>query len=590
MANKRTFGWVQNPSDLKSLKRVVGAFVLDSDSNKWLKNVRLPLLKQYHLIEDDLFDEFISQLDKKNISIKYDLLRGKGSGSGSRKDALCSGIIQAIIDGQRKNTYTDSNGQSTKIKKPYVDNWTSEGYLRWAIACGLVKYDDTKDVCEITELGIELVETKDDSPEQKDVLTRALLSYPPVIRILSLLEKKDEQTKFELGSQLGFKGELGFSSIPEEIFLCDYCEATTKKEKSEVRSNTEGDSDKYARGIASWCIKMGWVATSKKDVTGVYRNQSYTSSMQVYTITRAGEKALIKSRGRSSKAGIPKILLFQMLASNKASGADYLRYLRASIVKSLEVSPKTLEQIQASLKANDLKDIDTSSISDSIEGLKNIGLEIVKKGNKYRLLDKIEGLYLPPRNTCVKDEVNEIKDRVRTKLVHLNHKYLVLIDLSYSDADTKAKKNADAREFEIQTAELFTNELSFEGMRLGDSNKPDVIISYGKSGTIIDNKSYKDGFNINTTSKDEMIRYINQNTKREKKLNSNEWWLNFNPQISTFTFLFITSFLKGRFEEQLKYISEDNNDMKGAAIGVESLLYLSEGIKKWKNNSRRILF
>ena len=60
----------------------------------------------------------------------------------------------------------------------------------------------------------------------------------------------------------------------------------------------------------------------------------------------------------------------------------------------------------------------------------------------------------------------------------MDHKYLVLVDLAYSDASTKGKKNADAREFEIQTAELFTRELNFSGMRLGDANRPDVIISY----------------------------------------------------------------------------------------------------------------
>lgn len=151
--------------------------------------------------------------------------------------------------------------------------------------------------------------------------------------------------------------------------------------------------------------------------------------------------------------------------------------------------------------------------------------------------------------------------------------------MAYSDAATRAKKNADAREFEIQTADLFTKELSFNGQRLGDSKKPDVIISYGTNGTIIDNKSYKDGFNISRTCADEMIRYINENNLRQKSLNSNEWWKNFDSIISTYTFLFITSYLKGQFKEQLEYVSNANGGIKGAAIGVESLLYLSENIK-----------
>ena len=151
--------------------------------------------------------------------------------------------------------------------------------------------------------------------------------------------------------------------------------------------------------------------------------------------------------------------------------------------------------------------------------------------------------------------------------------------MAYSDAASRAKKNADAREFEIQTADLFTKELSFNGQRLGDSRKPDVIISYGLDGTIVDNKSYKDGFNISRTCADEMSRYINENNLRQKSLNPNEWWKNFDSTITAYTFLFITSYLKGQFEDQLEYVSNANGGIKGAAIGVESLLYLSEGIK-----------
>lgn len=77
-----------------------------------------------------------------------------------------------------------------------------------------------------------------------------------------------------------------------------------------------------------------------------------------------------------------------------------------------------------------------------------------------------------------------------------------------------------------------------------------------------------------------MSRYINENNLRQKTLNPNEWWKNFDPVVSTYTFLFITSYLKGQFEDQLEYVSNANGGIKGAAIGVESLLYLSESIKR----------
>lgn len=578
MAVKRTFGWVQNPGDLKKLKKVVGIFKAGSAENLDLVSNKLPLLLTYGLISNDDYNDFIAELNKTDIEIDYSKLKGKGSGSRTRKDAICTGIIQAIIEAQQNKTYSDVAGNSITIKKPYTDDWTAEGFLRWAISCGLLEYVKDDDKCKITPLGEELANAPDNSPAETEALTKALLSYPPVIRILSLLEAQDEQTKFDLGSKLGFKGEMGFTSMPQDAYLCDYCEATTAGERTNVRSNEEGDSDKYARGIASWCMQMGWVESNQKDVTETYRRKSYTAKLQTYSITRNGEKALIKARGNSSNPRLARVLMFEMLASNKVSSANYLRFVRACIIKALTSSDKSTDQLKKALKGYEL-DVDDTAIKDHIEGLISIGLEITENAGKYRLLDKIECLEIPARTECVKDNVVDIKDRVRNKLIHLDHKYLALIDLAYSDAASRAKKNADAREFEIQTADLFTKELSFNGQRLGDSRKPDVIISYGLDGTIVDNKSYKDGFNISRTCADEMSRYINENNLRQKSLNPNEWWKNFDSTITAYTFLFITSYLKGQFEDQLEYVSNANGGIKGAAIGVESLLYLSEGIK-----------
>lgn len=581
MAIKRTFGWIQNPGDITKLKNVVSVFSKGSKTNEWLITGRLPLLLNYNLISKENFDRFQKELNNENIEIEYSLLKGKGSGTASRKDAICTGIIQAVIDGQQNKTYTDSIGDSINIKKPYTDDWTAEGFLRWAISCGFVDYDTKTDKCKISELGIELANSIDTSEEERDAFTKGLLSYPPVIRVLSLLKEKDNQTKFELGANLGFKGELGFTSIPQEVYICDYVEASTSKEKSEVRSNEEGDADKYARGIASWCMQMGWVSSMQKEVKETYRGKEYIDNIQSYSITRAGEKALIIAKGNSSNKRLDKIIHFEMLASNKAYGADYLRYERASIIKSISNSYKSLIQIKNNLKDYEL-DVDESTIKDHIEGLKNIGLDIVERNSEYKLLDNVIKLDLPERNSFVREDVNIIVDRVRPVLKNLNHKYLELISLAYSDASSKGKKNSDAREFEIKTADLFVKELNFDGMRLGDANRPDVIISKYDYGTIIDNKSYKDGFNINKHSADEMSRYINENIKRDKSLNSNCWWENFKPNIKIFTFLFITSFLKGEFEKQIEYISKANNNVIGAAINVENLLYMSEAIKSNK--------
>ena len=224
---------------MKKLKKVVSVFLPKSNNNVWLRNERLPLLQKYELISQQDYMAFSEELASESIEIEYSSLKGRGSGSEKRANALCTGIVQAIIDGQKYKQYSDSNGETITIKQPYTQDWSAEGYLRWAISCGLLEYIAATDTCRITPLGIELAQSEDDSPEEKEALSKALLSYPPVIRILSLLENQDNQTKFDLGSQLGFKGEMGFTSIPQEVFLCDYCEAETTDERKMLKAITK---------------------------------------------------------------------------------------------------------------------------------------------------------------------------------------------------------------------------------------------------------------------------------------------------------------------------------------------------------------
>ena len=567
MAVKRTFGWIQNPGDLKKLKRIVSVFQPQTPTHKWLTTERLPLLLRYSLISSEDYSIFQAELSKSIVEIGYAQLKGKGAGTSGRKNALCTGIIQSVIDAQAERTYTDSDGLKVKMKKPYTDDWSADGYLRWALACGLLDYDNTTDTCKISSLGQKLALSVDDSKEEYETLTEALLSYPPVIRILSLLNEHGAQTKFELGSRLGFIGELGFTSIPLDIFLQDYCLAPTPL-RAKVRNNLEGDSDKYARSISSWLVQMGWISSTQKKF-------AETASLQVYFLTRAGERALIKARGNSSNPRLARVVMFEMLSSNKAPNAEFLRLQRACLLKTLSGTWKTLIQLQTTLENNGLP-MSSTSISDHIAGLISIGLQIAERDGKYRLLDKITRLAIPSKWTRSTDSVSELKEVVRSKLSTVNHKYLVLLDLAYSN---KSRKSADAREFEIQTAELFTKELGFAGMRLGDSARPDIIISHDSKGTIIDTKAYRDGFNIDKSSADEMGRYILENMKRLPKVPANEWWRNFNPEVSDFTFLFVTSFLKGRFAAQLEYISRTHEGIKGAAINVANLLYLAEALK-----------
>ena len=139
----------------------------------------------------------------------------------------------------------------------------------------------------------------------------------------------------------------------------------------------------------------------------------------------------------------------------------------------------------------------------------------------------------------------------------------------------RGKLNRDFWKFKLS---IYWKWLNFEGLRLGESRKPDGIISHDDKGVIIDNKAYSEGYELPISQADEMIRYIDENKQRDKTLNSNEWWLNFDKQVNKFHFLFVTSYLKNKFKDNLEYIS-NRTSINGGTINVENLLYFAEKIK-----------
>lgn len=187
-------------------------------------------------------------------------------------------------------------------------------------------------------------------------------------------------------------------------------------------------------------------------------------------------------------------------------------------------------------------------------------------------MDKIIGLGIPNnmKKTVEKSDISALKDEVRKSLTNVDHKYLVLIDLGFDG-------NAD-KDYELETADLLTSELDFKGGRLGDTRKPDVCVYYGKNGLIIDNKAYGKGYSLPIPQADEMVRYLDENQKRNKGLNSNEWWKIFSENVSDFNFAFISGEFTGGFKDRIENIYRRSN-VKGAAINSVNLLLLAEEIK-----------
>lgn len=200
-------------------------------------------------------------------------------------------------------------------------------------------------------------------------------------------------------------------------------------------------------------------------------------------------------------------------------------------------------------------------------------MNVVKKKNTYKIADHLIGLSIPEeiqKAKITKSDLEIVKDQIRKQLEHVDHKYLVLIDLGF---DGKAN-----RDYEIQTAELLTGELEYKGARLGDTREPDVCVYYGKDGLIIDNKAYGKGYSLPISQADEMVRYLEENKTRQTAVNPNEWWNIFEDSVKDFHFAFVSGEFAGGFQDRLQNIYE-RTGVRGAAVNTANLLLFAEELK-----------
>lgn len=554
-SSKRSFGWCQDASDFRSLKNVVQIFDNKSEFHNNLINARIPML-----VEDPvLVKKFQKILKTEPLQISYsDLV---GTHSNPRKNSPCNAIIQASVCGQVKQ---------------YLSDWASDSFLRWAHLCGFIKYNGENDTFEITDDGLKYSSSTDDSDEEKEIVLNAILKYPPVSRILQLLSNGEHLSKFEIGSQLGFVGDEGFTSLPQNILLTSLAMTTDTKEKNKMKSDWDGSSDKYARQICKWLQKLGLVRQVEKDYKITLDGKEYIEKIgQAYMITPDGLKAYRKLQGVNKVSKISKNVFWEMLCP-KANDRYYIRNRRAYIIKFLSdsSSPISLEKIKE--KLNDVKfDESLETIKDDIIGLQNIGLFIKESSNGYILNDDIQNLVIPLNSIGTgKSDTLRLKDFCRDILENIPHNYLNLIDLAY---DPKSN-----RQFEMEVVDLFVSECGYKGLHLGGGRKPDGIIYTDtldeNYGTIIDTKAYSKGYSLPISQADEMRRYIEENNKRDEKINSNKWWLNFPDIIKKFGFLFVSSEFNGQFESKLKNIAQSTS-IHGGVLNVVNLLILAENIK-----------
>ena len=555
----RTFGWVQDPGKIENLRKTVEAFDHQSPTYKVLIGKQIPALVE----ERDGRDRFLSEMNKTPLKLKYtDLV---GTAFKPRSQSRCNGILQAAIKGQRRE---------------FIGNWPADNFLRWAHALGFIQYDNSEESFSITEFGLQYTKSKQGSPTEKEILSQAFLSYPPVMRVLNLLSDGSHLTKFEIGSQLGFVGEDGFTNLPQDILVIELAQTKSAKDRHKMLANWDGTSDKYARMIAGWLEDMGWVKKEKKLVKVTFGNEPYEYAIpQSYRITPDGLNARRRGLGTNIQKRIPKTVFWEMLAT-KGKSRDYKRTRRALILQEIAKQNCSLPALQQLLANNGFNESEATIASD-LKGLEQIGLNVQREQGEYFLQDTIQNLIIPslPTEDTVKDDIQELMDQCRERLEHVSHDYLVLIELSFS-----GKKS---RIFEMQTIDLLVKQCGFKGLRLGESDRPDGLIFTQELtedyGVIIDTKAYQKSFNIPASERDKMTRYVRDNIDRDE-LHPTKWWEHFPSDLDVFKFLFVSGRFGGAFENQLQRISRSTQNTTGAAITSYNLLLLAEEIAKEKIN------
>lgn len=560
----RTYGWIQNPSDFQKLKIVTQIF--NSNSTHY-NNLKKYIIKDQIIYFDEIKRNFMYKFNNSITEFTYIELVGTSKNKYNkspkkRSNAEANGLIQISILPQNAKTKG----------KLYTDNWTSDGYLRWAVSLNFLKVDREHDTFSLTKLGKSFSETKDNSKEEHEILKNALLAYPPAVQVLKILNEDNQyHTKFYIGDQLGFRGEKGFTSYNQEV-MTDWLKKTSSiKEFKSIKSDVEGTSDKYARMICNWLIKIGLVQRSNSKV--IFQGK-VKNGFPVYGLTKAGRYEYNHAQGYGSSKGTikEKYIMWEFLAT-ELSNRDYVRTRRGLILQYIQKT-KSFNELVDMLEKKGFND-DPEIIENDIKGLNTFGLNIDKTDDLLIFNDTINDFEIPNISVTqtMEDEANSRIKAKFIKLTNLPIKYIELLDIAYNP-----KRN---RDFEIITTELFKYEYGFNAIHLGGGRKPDGVVFNSNIGIIVDTKAYSRGYSKNITEADKMIRYIEDNKKRSKKRNPNIWWNEFDSRIpeDNFYFLWVSSKFVGRFDEQLSYTASQTNTT-GGALNVEQLLLGADAIKK----------
>lgn len=548
---ERTFGWVQDPSDLTKLRRVVEVFCPDSQTHAELCEDLIPRLVEARDGRDDL----LQAMRRNPLRLSYREL--VGTGFTPRRNSRCNGIVQAALPGQKREFSLD---------------WPADNFVRWAHALGFIQWEVSDDHFAATDAGIALSKTDPGSDAEYRLFADGLLSYPPAVRVIGLLadaEAIDEGglTKFDIGKRLGFQGEQGFTTISRDFFVKEYILSESTEIREKMNRNWEGTADKYARMICSWLMKLKypWVRREYREF-GRSKDGTCVCRLNLFTLTATGFEERKKITGTSSMSRSSKRVPMQMLCT-KGAGRGLLRMRRARILDMIRRRVASVDQIKKMLMEHGMEASETV-IAGDLRGLENIGLAIEENQGEFRCRDTIVDLAITQTQASDEpsDAIQIMKEQCADELHVIPDNFLVLIEMGF--------KREKSKLFEIKVAELLIEHCGFHGRWMGGQNRPDVIVYDDATGAVIDTKSYQHGFSLPVNERDKMLRYL---TDAKKRIQSVTWWQSFPAEVEKFIFLFVSGKFTGNFLAQLRALGE-LAETGGGVITALALLLFAEKI------------
>lgn len=449
------------------------------------------------------------------------------------------------------------------LKKKWT--WDARCRIKAICACGMVELDRDIQGYRLTKLGEELCFAPKSeilyrgkrklSNEEREIFRRSLLTNPPVVRVLNILNDSrksgsDPMSKYDVGSQLGFVGDIGFTHFEAEF--------VARSGKS--FNDAEGDADKWARTIISWLCQVGWVV---KDGSTEVCGKSLPLYTTVYEVDR-----VLQYAARSSVKYIPQ----EMLCSDHHPFAEVVQQRRISILKILSKKQYLpISELLSDVIALGI-DTDEETLKFDILNMQQAGIQIAKEQSYYSLTNKIRLDIRPEQKPITAEQkvagiekqiehyVMVYADSLPTRLVDN------LIRYGYDGANSAAL-------FEMTVEKLFSL-MGYETECLGQGHGrvADVIAKYrdkiyAKSyGLIIDTKAYEK-YTFPAGDVRKMKEYIG--------IHGKELMQDMIPQ-HAFAFISIAFSVP---DEHLREISKDTA-VKGTAMDIFSLMELGSKVAK----------